>query len=1264
MVIDRRHLIKTVVFVIFVVICIQTTSGEERRKPRQTQVYSNREFGISFNLPRELDIYTPDKPGPLASMFTERQIVYLVNPNFRDENIGVKYSTGITESDLKQFKNLLDTNPPMSSLPGYKKISVKFIKIGIKRDKLAVEHIYNMKGNVSGTLRQVIFVHNELGFTFTCGTSKNRFEKTNKEIFEFVFKTMSFQTNGDQVSLSSESKLQPLTSNTQIDVQKEITRLYSDDPVEKEDAAFKISCQPEKARSAIPHLIKLLDDKTPTTVRTQVPFSSMKDQYMTVQGTVSLAADSALRRITGKTGGCADWHRWWKEHEKELEISKVDVDRIRASHILISTAKLDAEGKAKAKEKIESLLKQIRAGASFEELAKAHSDCPSRINGGDLGYFKRGKMVKEFEDVAFALKIGEVSDVVETPYGYHIIKLTGQKSLTANVPDTKAEQELLTACQENNIGKVKKLLSEGVNPNAQDPQSGATALMLASEKGNKDIVELLLDRKALINLKSINGRTALYGAVMSGNIEVAKVLVAKGADINAEDLEGGTPLHAAVTSDDINSVEFLLAQGANIEAKAGAGGFTPLFFAAGLGLEKITKVLIDSGASVDVTDSEGNTPLLAAVANHHKDVASLLVSAGADVNIKGKQGSALWIAASGNNKEIVKLLIENGANLNTPPGIPSPLHAAVTKGHKDLTELLINKGAIINTTDHNGFTPLHIAAFQGNKEIVNLLIARGANINIVGNKGETVSQMALANKHHDIVAMLRKKAGMYSYKVEANNEIKDNENSVGTTQKDISNECKEISLTVIETATYSINRIIPEQRVYFSKDWINREYAYAGLIANKQIIFPEVAQSTSTKDGKVIKYYAGVPCRVVQFKQDTISIPEETIIEINSDNVLRNGEYRTIPESALQIEPGSGIAYSRHNRTHGQSTIRIGPVPGKEGLVIGGERCEVDSYKCEEPVYISSYNPNLWISPTSLIPFECDKEGLPKRAIPTAIGITWKFPKKDQRIQIGKIILAATEDGGTVQFTENGPILTGVEKSDTNNVPSQSGKSALPHSLPMRKGSTEIHAEKEDAQEYIDRGDKLLNQGKLEAAISEYTKAININPNKVVSFMHRGVAYARLKQYEKAINDLTWLIKGGVADVPMVGLGPDVYYSRGSIYVDMQQYEKALADFSSGIGVASRLYNKAKQRSAAIDFSPWLKQSLLQCYHARATVYSLIKEYSKALKDYDEALRLFPDEPTLYGDRADIYQKMGKIQEEEEDRQKYEKLMEKLRNKK
>ena len=96
----------------------------------------------------------------------------------------------------------------------------------------------------------------------------------------------------------------------------------------------------------------------------------------------------------------------------------------RASHILIASEK---QGKDKAKAKAEELLAEIRkTPAAFADLAKKNSDDPgSASKGGDLGFFGRGMMVKPFEDSAFALKEGEISGVVESDFGFHIIKLTG-----------------------------------------------------------------------------------------------------------------------------------------------------------------------------------------------------------------------------------------------------------------------------------------------------------------------------------------------------------------------------------------------------------------------------------------------------------------------------------------------------------------------------------------------------------------------------------------------------------------------------------------------------------------------------------------------------------------------------------------------------------------------------------------------------------------------------------------------------------------------
>ncbi len=103
-------------------------------------------------------------------------------------------------------------------------------------------------------------------------------------------------------------------------------------------------------------------------------------------------------------------------------------EKVRASHILcgVDPKATDAD-KKKAKEKAEALLKEIKAGKDFAELAKNNSTCPSKAQGGDLGFFGKGQMVPAFENAAFALKPGEVSDVVETQFGYHIIKVTERK---------------------------------------------------------------------------------------------------------------------------------------------------------------------------------------------------------------------------------------------------------------------------------------------------------------------------------------------------------------------------------------------------------------------------------------------------------------------------------------------------------------------------------------------------------------------------------------------------------------------------------------------------------------------------------------------------------------------------------------------------------------------------------------------------------------------------------------------------------------------
>jgi len=88
----------------------------------------------------------------------------------------------------------------------------------------------------------------------------------------------------------------------------------------------------------------------------------------------------------------------------------------RASHILVKDRTL-----------ADDLLKRIKTGAQFESLAREYSTCPSKSSGGDLGWFGPGKMVPAFESAVKGLSAGSVGDVVQTQFGYHLIKCTGRR---------------------------------------------------------------------------------------------------------------------------------------------------------------------------------------------------------------------------------------------------------------------------------------------------------------------------------------------------------------------------------------------------------------------------------------------------------------------------------------------------------------------------------------------------------------------------------------------------------------------------------------------------------------------------------------------------------------------------------------------------------------------------------------------------------------------------------------------------------------------
>ncbi len=175
----------------------------------------------------------------------------------------------------------------------------------------------------------------------------------------------------------------------------------------------------------------------------------------------------------------ADIEKYYRDNQQEFTTP----EQVRASHILIKSDKDDAAARAKA----EALLKQVKSGADFAALAKKNSeDEGSAKNGGDLDYFGRGRMVKEFEDVAFSLQPGQVSEVVKSPFGYHIIKVVDHKpAITKSLVDVRQQiaDRLATERAQADASTLAAQVSAELKTTADLDRVGAARKLTVQESG-------------------------------------------------------------------------------------------------------------------------------------------------------------------------------------------------------------------------------------------------------------------------------------------------------------------------------------------------------------------------------------------------------------------------------------------------------------------------------------------------------------------------------------------------------------------------------------------------------------------------------------------------------------------------------------------------------------------------------------------------------------------------------------------------------------
>jgi peptidyl-prolyl cis-trans isomerase SurA len=176
-----------------------------------------------------------------------------------------------------------------------------------------------------------------------------------------------------------------------------------------------------KRLDAIRKQMKLdsIDDLEKVAQAQGMPFEDFKQNLKS-----EIITQGVIQREVGPhiNVGTPEIRKFYDQHKADMAAPEM----VRLSEILVSTdtAGDDEQKLAAAKAKAEDLLKQIRAGAKFEDLAKKESQDPSGTEGGDLGTFQRGKLAKQLEDVTFAMKKDDVSDVIRTRQGFVILKVT------------------------------------------------------------------------------------------------------------------------------------------------------------------------------------------------------------------------------------------------------------------------------------------------------------------------------------------------------------------------------------------------------------------------------------------------------------------------------------------------------------------------------------------------------------------------------------------------------------------------------------------------------------------------------------------------------------------------------------------------------------------------------------------------------------------------------------------------------------------------
>ncbi|GHT84964.1 hypothetical protein FACS1894137_08670 [Spirochaetia bacterium] len=291
----------------------------------------------------------------------------------------------------------------------------------------------------------------------------------------------------------------------------------------------------------------------------------------------------------------------------------------------------------------------------------------------------------------------------------------------------------------------------------QSDSAGNTVLHLSVRgRADKTILNLILDKGALVNARNKAGDTSLHIAVREDLEDAGVLLLSRGADIFANNAKGESPLYLSFPEKiPPGKVREWMINPYTISARDSLGN-SMLHYAVQWKLDRHILLMVQKGIPPDVPNSLGEPPLFIAIKGDSRNTVLALLSVGANIEVRDSQGnSPLHAALRWNAVNAAQALISRGANINAHAlNGRTPLHDSLRGDNPRMDTLIAGNGADLEARDNEGNTPFMEAILTGNRRAAERLAALGADPSTRNNRGDTPLHIAVAQDRADMAGLL------------------------------------------------------------------------------------------------------------------------------------------------------------------------------------------------------------------------------------------------------------------------------------------------------------------------------------------------------------------------------------------------------------------------------------------------------------------------------------------------------------------------------